>query len=170
MSGLKKEFKNFIDDLEKNVQNKEDLEYVKERTAEFMNIVLDQMENILTFKEDKLSQIEKIQNDLSEKISNIQQEIDDIEQDIYNEDEFSDYDEEGNYDFEIVCPYCDNEFLIDLNQENSEIECPQCNNIIELDWTGDSEEGKNIQNNGCGANHCSGCPGCNQISEEDEDM
>ena len=168
MSELKKEFKSFMDDLEKNIQNKEDLEYIKGRTAEFMNVVLDQMEYILNYKEDKLSQIEKIQNDLEEKINTIQQEIDDIEEDIYLDEEIPNYDEEEKYDFEIVCPYCDNEFLIDLNQENSEIECPECKNIIELDWTGDSEEEKPV--NGCASGHCSGCHGCGPINDEDEDM
>jgi len=167
MSELKKEFKSFMNDLEKNIQNKEDLEYVKGRTTEFMNVVLEQMEHILDYKEDKLSQLEKIQNDLAEKINNIQQEIDEIEDDIYLEDEIPSYEEDGNYDFEIVCPYCDNEFLIDLNQENSEIECPECKNIIELDWTGDSEE---EASNGCGSGHCSGCHGCGPINEEDDDM
>ena len=167
MSELKKQFKSYIEDLEKNIHNKEDLEYIKDRTSDFMNVVLDQMEYILNYKADKLSQIEKIQSDLEEKINNIQQELEDIEQDIYIDDEIAIYDEEDeeNYDFEIVCPYCDNEFLIDLNQEKNEIECPQCKNIIELDWTGDTEEANN-----CGAGHCSGCKGCGPKTGEDEDM
>ena len=173
MSELKKEFKNYLDDLEKNIKNKEDLEYVKERTTDFMNVVLEEMEQILNYKDDKISQIEKIQNAIEQKIENMQQDIAEIEQDIYLEDdELAYYEEIGepsDYDFEIVCPYCNNEFLIDLNQENSEIECPKCNNIIELDWTGDTDE--NAQINGCGAGHCSSCPGCGNIeTEEDDDM
>ena len=171
MSELKKEFKYFMNDLEKNIKNKEDLEYVKGRTTEFMNVVLDQMEHILTYKEDKLSQIEKIQKDLSTKINNIQREIEDIEQDIYldDSDEYE-VDDEEDYDFEIVCPYCDNEFLIDLNQENSEIECPNCNNVIELDWTGNLEDSQEETNFGCNKGHCSGCHGCGSMNDEEDDM
>ena len=174
MSELKKEFKNYMEDLEKNIQNKQDIEYVKGRTTEFMNVIIDKMEYILNFKEEKISQIEKIQSDLEQRISSMQQEIADIEQDIYIEDEEEIYDniddEQGDYDFEIVCPYCDNEFLIDLNQENSEIECPQCNNIIELDWSGNSEEAENIKNTDCGKSNCSGCKGCGNLEDEDDDM
>lgn len=176
MSELKKEFKNFLDDLEKNIKNKEDLEYIKGRTAEFMDVVLDQMEYVLNYKIEKLSQIEKTQNELANKIDTIEQEIDEIEQDIYSEDEgIMENIEDSECDFEIICPYCDTEFFIDIDQENSEIECPQCNNIIELDWTGNLEdENQNSQeqelnnNTGCGSGHCSKCPGCNP--KEDEDM
>ena len=40
MGNLKNEYKSFLDDIEKNIKNKEDLEYVKERFADFMDIVL----------------------------------------------------------------------------------------------------------------------------------
>lgn len=76
---------------------------------------------------------------------------------------------DDEFDFEIVCPYCDNEFLIDINGENSKIECPKCNNVIELDWSGNFEE--EIQSFGCGAGRCSGCHGCGNtlINQKDED-
>ena len=63
--------------------------------------------------------------------------------------------ETGEYDFEIVCPYCNNEFVTDLklmNEEKTEIRCPECNNIIELDWNDDEDEG-------C-QGHCDACHGC----------
>jgi uncharacterized Zn-finger protein len=178
MTELKKEFKNYLDDLEKNIQNKDDLEYIKDRTTEFMDIVLGQMEYILNYKEKKIAQIEKIQKDIERKITLMQQDIKEIEEDIYIDNVDSIYDEndelefnnvnENEYDFEIVCPYCDNEFLIDLDQENSEIECPQCNNIIELDWTGNTEEQAENKNK-CGGGHCSNCSGCGFIEKDDED-
>ncbi|MBR3002268.1 MAG: hypothetical protein IKF38_01675 [Clostridia bacterium] len=178
MSELKKEFKSFMEDIEKNIKNKEDLDYVKNRTADFMNVVIDQMENVLNYKEEKISQIEKIQNDIEEKISNMQQDIADIEQEIYVEDEdliydeisdIDDLEELSDYDFEIVCPYCDNEFLIDLNQENSEVECPRCNNIIELEWSGNTDEAEDIEDSTCQGGHCSGCHGCGNTDIDDEE-
>ena len=169
MSELKKEFKNYLNDLEKNIKNKEDLEYVKERTSEFINIVIDQMEIILNYKEDKISQIEKIQTELQQKIHIIQQEISEIEEEIYmEEEEYEQIDDSNDYDLEIVCPYCDNDIYIYIDQNMNEIECPECNNIIELDWTGDVEETLDNGNGGCHSGNCSGCHGCGIDSEEDD--
>ena len=112
MSELKKEFKSYLNDLEENIKNKEDLEYIRERTAEFLNVIVDQMENVLNYKEDKISRIEKIQKGLAQKIITMQQEISEIEQELYIEDDAEGeflQDEnlvEENYDLEIVCPYC----------------------------------------------------------------
>ena len=75
---------------------------------------------------------------------------------------------DDEFDFEIVCPYCDNEFLIDINSKNLKVKCPKCNNIIELDFSGNFEE--NLQS-GCQTGHCSGCSGCQKLNnEEDDDM
>lgn len=49
MSKFKNEFKSFMEDMEKNIKNKEDLEYVKGRTSEFLNVILDQMEGIVNY-------------------------------------------------------------------------------------------------------------------------
>ena len=62
---------------------------------------------------------------------------------------------EEEYDFEIVCPYCENEFLIDLTK--NKIECLKCKNIIELEWTGNMEEDET--SSGC-SGRCSRCKGC----------
>ena len=47
MGILKNEYKSFLDDIEKNIKNKEDLEYIKGRFSSFLDIVLDQMDSIL---------------------------------------------------------------------------------------------------------------------------
>ena len=179
MAEIKKEFKNFLDDLDKNVKNKEDLDYVKNRTALFMNSVLDYVDYIVKYKENKITEIEKIQSELERKMNGIEHDIAEIQQDIYFDD-FEDmspeeieemnemYDDE-EYDTQIVCPYCENEFLVDLSQELNEIQCPECNNIIELDWTGNVEE-EPQSNHNCGAGHCSQCPGCGSNKKEDDDM
>lgn len=58
MGNLKNEYKSFLDDIEKNIKNKEDLEYVKERFADFMDIVLNDMENILDYKDEEMKKLE----------------------------------------------------------------------------------------------------------------
>lgn len=155
MTQLKKEYKNFMDDIEKNIKNKEDLNYIKERFAKFLDVILDQMDNVLNYKEEKMQKLEETQKQLDEKMKKMQQIVENIEKDIYAEDGF---------DFEIICPYCDNEFIIDVDEEKAEVECPECKNIIELDWSGNLEEG-------CQGN-CSHCAGCDEedFDDEDDDM
>lgn len=156
MALLKNEYKSFLDDIEKNIKNKEDLEYIKERFASFMDVVLNQMDYIMDYKEEKISELEKTQKQLDERMAKMQQIIDHIEKDIYSEDGF---------DFEIVCPYCNYEFIIDLDENKTEIECPECQNMIELDWTGDIDD----EDNGCHGS-CGSCGGCHDEENEDDDM
>ena len=85
----------------------------------------------------------------------MQQVIDNIEKDIYSEDGF---------DFEIVCPYCENEFIIDVDENKTEVKCPECQNIIELDWSGDVED--DGEQGTCHGGSCQGCSGCS----DDDDM
>ena len=153
MGTLKNEYKSFLDDIEKNIKNKEDLEYVKQRFASFLNIVIDQIDYIINYKNDEIQKLEKTQNQMMSQMNQMQEVIDNIEKDIYAEDGF---------DFEIVCPYCNNEFIIDVDEEKTEVKCPECQNIIELDWSGD------IDNQDCRGN-CNGCHGCSD-NDEDEDM
>lgn len=97
---------------------------------------------------------------MTNKIENMQKVIDHIESDIYSDEGF---------DFEIVCPYCEHEFVIDANEDKNEVECPECKNVIELDWTGDLYD---EEDDGC-SGHCCGCSGCVDSSDEeneDDDM
>lgn len=155
MGKLKNEYKSFLDDIEKNIKNKEDLEYIKGRFASFLDVMLEQMDYIMDYKQEEIEKLESTQKDLDERLQKMQQVIDNIEKDIYAEDGF---------DFEIVCPYCNYEFIIDVDENRTEIECPECNNIIELDWTGDSDNDE--QESNC-SGHCGGCSGC---GNDEEDM
>ena len=154
MARIKEEYKSFLNDMEKNLKNKEDLEYVKIRFSMFVDKVIDEMDAILEYKEQKMNSIEEKQKQIDDKMNKMQQIIDNIENDIYSEDGF---------DFEIICPYCDNQFVIDVDENRTEVECPVCNNVIELDWSGDLED-----DGECGEN-CMGCHGCDGEPEEEQD-
>lgn len=156
MNDLKNEYKSFLDDIEKNIKNKEDLEYIKVRFASFLDVVLDKLEYIADYKTSELKRLEEAQDQIEEKMSKMQKVIDNIEKDIYTDD---------GYDFEIVCPYCNSEFMIDMDENKKEIECPECRNIIELDWSGDVDD--QLDNNDFQGN-CHGCHGCD--NDEDDDM
>ena len=152
MGTIKAEYKSFLDDIEKNMKNKEDLEYVKKRFTKFLDIMLDQIDYIMDYKKEEMEKLEKNQKEIENKMSKMQQVVDNIEKDIYDD----------GFDFEITCPYCNYEFFIDVDENKTEVECPECKNMIELDWSGDNEEG-DPNEEGCDGN-CQGCSGC------DDDM
>lgn len=154
MGILKNEYKSFLDDIEKNIKNKEDLEYIKKRFATFLDVVVDQMDYIMDYKQNEIAKLEQTQNNLSAQINQMQQVIDNIEKDIYSE---------NGFDFEIICPYCDYEFIIDVDENKTEVQCPECQNVIELDWSGEVDDENS--NTGCSGN-CHGCHDC----DEDDDM
>ena len=115
-----------------------------------------QIENLLG----EVKELKENQKIMTNKIEKMQQVIDHIESDIYSDEGF---------DFEIVCPYCEHEFVIDANEDKNEVECPECKNVIELDWTGDLYDD---EDDGC-SGHCCGCSGCGDSSDEeneDDDM
>ena len=157
MSVLKDEYQKFLDDIEKNIKDPDDLLYIKQRMSAFLNIVLAQMDYIIDYKEEKMAKLEQTQKELDGKLNKMQQIIDNIEKDIYSEDGF---------DFEIVCPYCNYEFVIDVDENKTEIECPECQNIIELDWSGNPDDDVD---NGCNGN-CHGCDGCDDQEDNEDDM
>jgi DNA repair exonuclease SbcCD ATPase subunit len=158
MGRLKNEYKSFLDDIEKNIKNKEDLEYIKGRFASFLDVMLEQMDYIMDYKQEEIEKLESTQKDLDERLQKMQQVLDNIEKDIYAEEGF---------DFEIVCPYCNYEFIIDVDENRTEVQCPECSNIIELDWSGDPD--KDEEGSGC-SGHCSGCSGCEDEQGNEDDM
>ena len=107
MGILKNEYKSFLDDIEKNIKDPQDLEYIKGRFASFLDVILDQMDYIMDYKKEQIEKLENTQKELDDKMGKMQQVIDNIEKDIYSEDGF---------DFEIVCPYCNYEFFIDIDE------------------------------------------------------
>ena len=157
MGTLKNEYKSFLDDIEKNIKNKEDLEYIKKRLSSFVDVIVEKVDDIANYRKEEIEQLEERQNEIEEKMSKMQGIIDNIEKDIYAEEGF---------DFEIVCPYCESEFIIDVDENKTEVECPECNNIIELDWTGNVDD--EPEHDGCNGS-CHGCHGC-EDNDEDDDM
>lgn len=105
--------------------------------------------------EKKLDSILQKLQELDNKMIKMETVVKKIESDIYLDEGF---------DFEIVCPYCNYEFVIDLDENKTEVTCPECDNVIELDWTGDISDDFS-----CGKGGCSGCHGgCEH--DEDDDM
>ena len=75
MSVFKDNYTSFLKDIEENMKNKEDLEYVKKRFADFLDIVIDQMDNIMYYKKEQIEELENKQKELEEKSGVTQQRI-----------------------------------------------------------------------------------------------
>lgn len=149
MSNLNVKFKKILDDIEANIKNKEDLEYIKVQIFNLYNLFFDEISQIEESTTERMATIAKTQADLEEKVETLQNKLASMEKELY-------LDEES--DFSITCPYCNNEFIIDYDELKDEIECPECNNIIELDWG----------NNECDDDGCDhDCHHCNHENEDD---
>ena len=132
MSDIKGKYKKILDDLENNIKNPEDLIYTKEKFMELTLIFMDIIDRLTALTDARIKEIEERQQEINNKINSVQSIVDEIEDDIYDSDE--------DYEFEIVCPYCNYEFTTDItDEEKNEIKCPKCNNVIELDWNSEDE-------------------------------
>ncbi len=139
---LKNEMNNFMQDIETKITNQEERDFILDRTAQLFNVIVDEMENVLDYKTNEIQALESKQKEIDGKMDDMEAVLKNITRDIYEDEE----------DFEIICPYCNNEFDADVDENVTEVVCPECENTIELDW-GIEED------NNCNGN-CSGCNGC----------
>ena len=153
MSNLNSEFKNILETLENNIKNKEDLELVKVQIFNLYNLFFDEITNLENLANSRISELTQRQVSMEETLQSIEKEVKNISVDIYGEEC-----EEGEYDFTIVCPYCDEEFTLEVDELKDEVKCPSCNETIELDWGHECDEGS-----------CSSC-GHHCHHDEDDDM
>ncbi len=153
MTELQKKFKKIISDLEENLKDKEDLEYVKTQIYKVYTMFLDEFDRLEESSMKKIDNVVARYAGLEDRIGELESTLDKIEKDIYVGEE--------EYDLDIVCPYCDAEFTIDDSEElKDKVVCPECNNVIELDWNEEHE---------CG-HDCHDCHhDCNE-EDVDEDM
>lgn len=158
MSEINGKYKQIMDDIENNIKDKETLDFVKDKFAEVSMLFVDMLDRVTRLTDSKIQEIEARQQEISNKINSVQSIVDGIESDIYEDDE--------NYEFEIVCPYCNYEFTADIEDESKEeIQCPECHNTIELDWNLEEE----LQSSCSGS--CSHCEaGCMAEDEEEYDL
>lgn len=154
MSGIKDDYNRMMSEIEQKITDPEQLEFIQKKVAELSSIFMETVDSLSKSTDERIKSIE-------EKIGKVEKAVNEIEADIYE-------DEEENFDFEIVCPYCDYEFVSSIEGKD-EITCPNCNNVIELDWNEDEEDG-------CCSGHCHSCHGCEEDeldddeNDEDEDM
>ncbi len=149
MSVLQDKFNSIIAKIEERITDPEELEFVKQQIADISMMYIDEINKIMDLSERRVNQVYENQKILEQKMAEIERGMNTIEKELFIEDE---------YDFEIVCPYCNHEFLTDINSDKKEVECPECHNVIELDWNSEEHE--------C-SGHCGSCGGCG--TDEDEE-
>lgn len=133
MSEINGRYKQIIEELENNIQDPKQLEFVKGKFSDLSMLFIDIIDRLTSLTDSRIKEIESRQQEIITRINSVQSVVDGIENDIYEDDE--------NYEFEIVCPYCNYEFTTDIEDENkNKIQCPECHNTIELDWNQEEME------------------------------
>ncbi len=130
MSDINNKYKNIISEIEERIKTPEELEFVKGKFTELSAFFIDIIDKLTSITEARLNEIEENQKAIDNRILKVQAMVDNIESDIYSDEE--------KFEFEIMCPYCNYQFIADVESEmNEEVECPECHNVIELDWNED---------------------------------
>lgn len=153
MSDLKNHYQSILTELKNHFQNEEERAFVLNKFQELSMMFMDVIDRLTLLTDMRIKEVEDKQKIIEDRIEIVKKAVNGIENDIYEDDEA--------YEFEILCPYCNNEFTADINSEdNTEIECPECHNVIELDW---NEE----ECNSC-CSHCSVCEEDDECNCEDD--
>lgn len=119
-----KKFNDTIKNLEENITNKKELEFVKKQVTNLAMAYIDDLSNIERRYETRIRYCES-------RVEDLENHMQKLEKELFEEDDI---------DFEpITCPYCNAHFMIECDSELTEMQCPDCNNTIELDW-GDFED------------------------------
>ena len=133
MSKLQDNFNAIMAKIKERITDEEELEFIKQQIAELSMIYIDELNKIMDLSERRVNQIYENQKMLEQKMNELEKGVNTIEKELFVEEE---------YDFEIVCPYCNYEFVTDINSTKKEIQCPECHNTIELDWNAEEHDCK----------------------------
>lgn len=156
MSDMSENYKKILSQIEQKISNSEEKEFVKAKISELTVMFVEMINRISDVTEAKINDIEERQKELKLKMDKVEDVVNGIENELYLDE---------GYEFEIVCPYCNNEFVSAFENDGipkEEIECPECHNIIELDWN--SEDYDEL---GACSGHCGGCHSCDEEEFDD---
>lgn len=153
MSVLQDKFNAIVKKIENRIEDEELLSFIKQQIADISILFIDQLDKVVDLSQRRLDELIEHEKDLTKKVTQLEQTMKAMEKEFYVDE---------NFDFEIVCPYCNYEFVSDFSQNLKEqVECPECHNIIELDWN-------NHEEHDC-SGHCSCCDSeCGQEEEDEE--
>lgn len=153
MSKLQEDFNAIIAKIEERITDEEELNFIKQQIADISMLYMNELDKVMDISERRVNQVVENQRILEKKQLELETALNNMEKELFVGEE--------DYDFEIVCPYCNHEFVSDIGSDVKEVECPECHNIIELDWNQETESE-------CGG-HCGSCGGCGQEEESQDD-
>ncbi len=151
MSQLQDNFNAIIAKIEERITDADELNFIKERIAEISMLYIDELNKIMDLSERRVNKVFENQKILEKKLEVLENSMSNMKEELFVEDD---------YDFEIICPYCNHEFVSDIDSKKKEVKCPECGNTIELDWNEEAEHE-------C-AGHCGSCGGCGHDEECDD--
>jgi uncharacterized protein YbaR (Trm112 family) len=161
MSSLSEKYSKILSEIEEHISDPKESKYITQKIEEISAIYIELLDRLTKIDDDRISHIEEKQDKMTSNIARLQETLNLIKSDIYE-------DEDG-YDFEIVCPYCNHEFVATVEEElKEEIECPECHNIIELDWD-DDENCDSCSNKQCHSCNSEENKNQNQNQENNDD-
>lgn len=152
MSKLQEDFNAIIAKIEERITDEELLNFLKQQIADISMLYINELNKVMDLSERRVNQVVENQRVLEKKQQELEMALNNMEKELFVSEE--------EYDFEIVCPYCNYEFVSDIATDIKEVECPECHNMIELDWNGEE----------CGCEgHCGGCHECVEETENDDE-
>ena len=131
MSKLQEDFNAIIAKIEERITNQEDLNFIKQQIADISMLYINELNKVMDLSERRVNQVVENQRILEKKINEVESALANMEKELFVNEE--------DYDFEIICPYCNHEFMSEIGSEMKEVECPECHNTIELDWNAESD-------------------------------
>lgn len=143
-----KDIRTKMQEILKDINMIDDINLIKARVLKGFEELIIEIEEIQKASNEKEMIILEKQQELEIKTEKIEKILENIQNELYIED---------SYDFEITCPYCNTDFTIEYDEEQTEVKCPECNNTVELNWSGNLDD------------ECSGgCSHCHDCEHEEE--
>ena len=132
----------------------------KKPEVKVINEILELLEDMAI----SVTNTEELYDELSLQVDEIDEDLASVEEDFYCDDcdcdecdeDCCDFDEEDNPDYEVKCPDCGAEIVVDEDTLlEGEIPCPNCGNTLEFDFSILFNE------DGCACGDPD-CPGCSE--------
>lgn len=113
---ISKKYNEILTKLEEKIEDRRDLNLAKSALSDLAICYVDE--------------ITKLTDNYNNKISSFETRLSDLEKKFIETTEIK----EVSLSEKILCPYCNFEFEVEYDTENTETVCPKCKNLIELDW------------------------------------
>ena len=134
----------------------------KKPEVKVINEILELLEDMAI----SVTNTEELYDELSLQVDEIDEDLASVEEDFYCDDcdcdcdecdeDCCDFDEEANPDYEVKCPDCGAEIVVDEDTLlEGEIPCPNCGNTLEFDFS------SLFNDDGCACGDPE-CPGCSE--------